>query len=277
MQKDLQILLTPKAWKPKNIEKLSEYLSNPALYTQLKELRDENGNTILHMAAQYVDRQMIQSIIDNIGNKDIAWINIKNNNGQTALVTALFSKNAFKDGAIEILLERGADPHSIDTFGNSVLSYAAADGTPNIIELMVKKYKVDVNSSNKFSRSASPLISAILEHKRDNVKKLLELQADPNSMWRSKSALYIALEEIKPYTNEGIDLACALLQHGANPDLELTGQFHKTAREYWQRFKLEDQLEKCIPVNVGTEIELEYKLITLSQDLHALTATLGVK
>ncbi len=62
-------------------------------------------------------------------------VNIKNNDGQTALMYAAY--NGHKS-TVELLLKSGANINVVDKFGDSALSWAAAEGHQDIVKLIKK-------------------------------------------------------------------------------------------------------------------------------------------
>ncbi|WP_338967567.1 ankyrin repeat domain-containing protein [Spiroplasma endosymbiont of Lonchoptera lutea] len=97
-----------------------------------------------------------------------ANINLQNNNGNNALITAV--ENGHTD-IVKLLLKNGADINHQNKFGITPLITAATYGELDIMKLLLEK-GANINHQNKFG--ITPLITAATYGKLDIVKLLLE-------------------------------------------------------------------------------------------------------
>jgi ankyrin repeat protein len=187
---------------------------------QFKHNKTPQGDTLINLTARYGEAESMQLLLSTIGDKNL--IDDANYNGTTPLMNAIIEK---KPEMIHLLLDYEADTNKLDNYGASALTRAAAHGTPDLIKLMVVKYKAQINLEQKMT----PLSMAILFINLDNVRALLTLGANPNNQAYGKSPLFLILDQYsKKQTQEKKDLARAiariLLENGANSD-ELKKEF----------------------------------------------------
>ncbi len=149
--------------------------------------------------------------------------------------------NSFANTAL--LLERGADPNTTSSTGNSVLMYAVEKGNPDIMKMLLEQ-GADVNATGY--NKETPLFIAILKNDFQSAKYLLEHGADPNikdafgitpliyaaatNQYQSADLLifYDADETVKDdqgndplmaaVTFENLETSDVLLQNGLSPD-----------------------------------------------------------
>ena len=207
----------------------------------LKALRNLSGNTILHQAAEYGNDTILQVLINKISDKE--WLNTINNQGDSALIAAFFKK-PLNITTVKILLQNGINPNITSNDGQSALAWAAEVGTPDLIDLMVKNYNAHVND-NKFK--LPPLIKAVFRYSLNNVKKLLELGANPNSERDGRTALYWAIYQWNNTSNElekenALKIAHTLLKNGADQKSQPFDRY-QSPQMYWRSLGLNDNLE----------------------------------
>ena len=101
----------------------------------------------------------------------------------------------------------------------TLLHQVASEGTPEMIEYLVGKG----SDINRIERSWSPLISAIVRSRTDNVKKLIELGARIDNEISESNPLNYAI------SNNNEEIAKLLIDAGA----DLTIQFHPRSYEWW--------------------------------------------
>ena len=108
-----------------------------------------------------------------------------------------------------------------DYSNGTLLHCAACKGTPEMIEYLVEKG----SDINRIERSWSPLISAIVKNKIENVKKLIELGAKvDNKVSESNPLLYTMSEN-----EENTEIAKLLIEAGA----DVTIQFKPRSNDWW--------------------------------------------
>lgn len=119
-------------------------------------------------------------------------VNIRNDAGNTPLISASFPSHARKD-VIDLLLDRGADINAKSSFGLTALHEAASQGNKEVVSRLIER-GADVNA--KDSIESTPLhcaigegnsfsYSAILEPGRQDVVELLlrhGAEADPKAL-----------------------------------------------------------------------------------------------
>ena len=93
----------------------------------------------------------------------------RGNDCSTALHWAASNGNM---NIVEILLDRGIDINSKDTYGNTALHYAAMNGKMNIVEILVDR-GIDINSKNNIGWTALHL--AAMNGYTNIVEMLLDL------------------------------------------------------------------------------------------------------
>src|SRR5262249_50707423 len=101
-------------------------------------LRDNSGNTALHLAAQLGDRTMAELLLERNAN-----VNLENQKN-TALLIAV--KAGFKS-IVELLLNKGADVSARDARDRTALHIAAADNRKEIAEVLQAR-KADLNAGS---------------------------------------------------------------------------------------------------------------------------------
>lgn len=146
---------------------------------------------------------------------------------------------------VNMLLERGADPNTVSSVGNSALIYAAEKGNMEIMKLLIEK-GADVNASG--FRQETSLFMSIFNNDFQSTKYLLENGADPNVkddlgvtplMYAAATNQYQSADLLLFYdadetvtdkegndpmltsvTFENIETSDVLLQNGLSPDVQ---------------------------------------------------------
>ena len=136
---------------------------------------------------------------------------------ESALVNATKSRNA---KIMETLLNQGADPNQSEWGGAAALHVAAANNSPELIKLLVRR-GADVNAKNGFGET--PLILLIdrsygdslntLKYLLDNVKYLIEHGADVGA-----SSIFGNTALAAAASKGNAKIVNLLLEHGASPD-----------------------------------------------------------
>lgn len=137
-------------------------------------------------------------------------IDLKDRYGRTALQYAVLGGNF---DAFEALFRAGANIHVQNSFKSSTVHLAATWNRTQMVKLMVKAGRLDINATSKFS-GYTMLHSAAVNCNLDLVQFLVQHGADVNKKGLSeKTALK---EALAVNAGESIDL---LLQFGADPSI----------------------------------------------------------
>lgn len=165
---------------------LSFYLmiSNPDLFLKIENLdlkqKDDKGNSLLHYWATdlnvgYKTSQRSPAILNKLLQK--IDINLKNNQGETPLISALkkghytetymchddvHCDTKTREPQARILIEKGADVLLFDNEGNTPLHHAARAGLLEMLPLLIKK-GASVFALNKEGKRAKDYIEGIAQ------------------------------------------------------------------------------------------------------------------
>ncbi len=146
---------------------------------------------------------------------------------------------------VRMLLDRGADPNSVSSIGNSALIYAAEKGNIEIMRMLVES-GADINASG--FRKETPLFMTIFSNDFQATKFFLENGADPNIkdelgvtplMYAAATNQYQSADLLMFYdadenvadadgnsplltsvTFENLETSDVLLQNGLSPDVQ---------------------------------------------------------
>ena len=108
-------------------------------------MHNKRGNTPLHIAAHYGNRQKYLDICRMLLERKVE-VNCQNDQGSTPLLLA--SQFGTPD-LVQLLLDHHADVDVRDVFGNTLLHCAAAAGQLEVGRLILLKLNVDINSRNR--------------------------------------------------------------------------------------------------------------------------------
>lgn len=194
---------------------------------------DENGNTLLMLAIQKNKPEIFDFLIDKV---DVAAKNLK---GEDALFIAVQVENI---EVVKKLLEKGLDPHSQNTEGNS--AYKLAKFRPHLKPVLGIQAEDDEVLSNVWeNKPISPFIKAVYNRDIIAVEEHIKNGGDINETnYRGDSALIIAI-----LTNQE-DIAEILILKGI--DLSLTNDLGYSALSYANAFykdRLKEKMDKKNP------------------------------
>lgn len=165
------------------------------------DMRDAEGNTILHLACQKGFRDLVALLIEN--GADIEAVN---NKGYTPLHLAC--KHNRKDEA-QVLIKNNADIEAEDTFGRTPLHLVCKKGHKDMAKFLIDK-GADIEATTYHTET--PLILACVKRDVDLAVLLIEMGADIEAkVGEAWTSLHLAC-------SWGFkDLALTLIQKGANP------------------------------------------------------------
>ncbi|RDD41722.1 Transient receptor potential cation channel subfamily A member 1 [Trichoplax sp. H2] len=147
---------------------------------------DEEGNTLLHLAAKGNHRDTIKHILEDIKTKDI---NVRNTFGQKPIhIAAKYGHNR----VVHNMIRNGADINSKDIYSYYPLHYAAKGGFNAVVQLLVSK-NVKINVLDRSDNT--PLHLASANGHQEVTKILLASGADPTTINnQGQNCLDIAIE-----------------------------------------------------------------------------------
>lgn len=151
--------------------------------------KDENGNTLLHMAVKSYTQA--DALTKYFIAKD-ANIEAKNNKGQTPLFEAVQNNN----NSALILIRHGADIHTRDEIGNSVLHFSVHN-IYTAKEISAYLIKLGISPNIRNNNGETPLHMSIRKGSIDGFEILLDKGANPNIKNKyGQVPLHYALEEL---------------------------------------------------------------------------------
>ncbi|KAF3021899.1 hypothetical protein E8E14_005266 [Neopestalotiopsis sp. 37M] len=145
---------------------LREYLEGLEEDKRLEQINhtDEYGRTPLHLAAREDDAETV-NILLSFGAKP----DVPDKKGRTPL--ASLAKNRRSAKSFQLLTQRGANIHTKDKKGDSIIHHAAIAGSLDFMEQLYQ-YGVDINIRN--CSGATPLILAAMNNRPWIIERLLK-------------------------------------------------------------------------------------------------------
>ncbi|BFZ23414.1 hypothetical protein BsWGS_26454 [Bradybaena similaris] len=139
-------------------------------------LRDNTGNTVLHMAAEINSVECIELLLQQTNITNL--INAQNRKGLTAAMTCTSSCNHM---AVKVLINHGADVNIKDFLGNNVLLHAICKHIqkPEMLTTLIKA-GCDLNWQN--TSGYSPVMLAAKTSLKDAAVLLVDSEADVNAV-----------------------------------------------------------------------------------------------
>ena len=176
---------------------------------KLLDAKDDEGNTLLHVASYNGKKSVVEFLISKNAN-----VNEKNDRGNPSLHLAAIG--GYTD-VIEILLENGADINAQDNWGISAIRLAVIRGNNEVVSMLANK-GADVNEQN-IEWGGSLLHTACLSKKIDLVEILIAKGVDVQATnSEGLTPLHLA-------SNHGQNELCVLLiEKGADVNLNGTGK-----------------------------------------------------
>ncbi|MEC8882750.1 MAG: ankyrin repeat domain-containing protein, partial [Pseudomonadota bacterium] len=227
---------------------------------KIVELKNNQGQTALHLAAEYNNQQMVQLLVakgadifdtDNQGktaldhaiesnNQEMVkcLVNARDSNEKTALHLAATYRNP---QMVQLLLKKGADGLATDNQGQTALHLAARYSNPQMVELLLKKTgifnrKTGPNLNAKDNQGQTALHLAARYSNPQMVQLLLKKGADRLATDNQRqTALHLAVQ------SKNTDMVQLLLDNGAQ--LEATDNQGKTALHLAAQSKSTDMSE----------------------------------
>lgn len=162
---------------------------------------DKRGNKILHMICQNHAVQTMKIFLDHG-----AEVNTRNVEGKTPLHFCAENQSI---SFIELLISHGADVNVLTNNGQSVIHFAAANKHQKVLEALLK-YGLNVDAKGK-DGNFTPLFNAVWSNRYDNVKLLLDWQANVNErIINSQIVLHVAVDQ------KHARIVDVLLEHGSD-------------------------------------------------------------
>ncbi|WP_213106047.1 ankyrin repeat domain-containing protein [Candidatus Protochlamydia amoebophila] len=101
-----------------------------------------DNSSLLHLATLKQDSESMRILLA----QESIEVDIRDSNGRTPLHTAMLSGNK---QCINLLLERGADPCSVDNEGKTLFHFAAMRGHVNIVNCLTHIKEININIRDK--------------------------------------------------------------------------------------------------------------------------------
>nr|NP_001071772.1 NFkB protein [Ciona intestinalis]BAE06579.1 NFkB protein [Ciona intestinalis] len=168
------------------------------LQRHLTDVRDCNGDSVLHVAVIHDQMQVLSSLLDvivTLNNKQNI-IDAVNPQKQTALQMAVLSDNV--DAVID-LLKVGADPLVLDSYGNHSIHVACRHGNADILNRLLnckQVYDMEMDTKNFDGLGCFHLAGKASSGTRQCLGLLREFAFDVNmpDMKSRRTALHMAVE-----------------------------------------------------------------------------------
>jgi ankyrin repeat protein len=191
---------------------------------------DNDKNTLLHLAAQQKDSQIITLLI----NKEPSLVNQLNNDKVSPLMLA--AKTEFVDNARKLILA-GSELHQVDIQKRSLLHYAAQSNNIDMLSLILN----NVNFVNSLDiNGETPLDITVQNANLEMTQKLLEFQANPNL--RSRDNGYTSLHYAVQTKNKNI--IALLLKFNANKTI--TDNNEQTPKDLANNLNLNSDIKNLL-------------------------------
>lgn len=182
---------------------------------------NDDGTTLCHLFATYNYLNLIEYIVNNIDTNNVDdFVNKQDKYGDTCIHKACFNGNI---DIVKFLKSHHANIMINTNVGVNPLHSASYKGYNDIVELLVKEYRVPINI--KTLTEAAPLHYAVGQNNHKTVSLLLELGADVNVVNKDNiTPTHISLK------NKRFEIAKALIQKGAI--LDIKNKNGETALDY---------------------------------------------
>lgn len=238
------------------------------------EMRDNDGNTLLHRCCQFnvrgPDDEFLEFFLDQGLDPNARALD-----GKTPLMNACFSNGMSPTptgmaGAVQRLIDAGADIHAREESGKGAIHYAtgiSAIDNPEVAAMLLQA-GADPNLDSR--KTSPPLLGAAWWNWPSVVRLLVEAGADVNFAQSSgdSTALHVAMNN----SNDPVGVVEVLLAAGANPDALTTRG--ETPLD-WAKRRLADEAaskRRSRPIRAtGKSLEETYReLIDLLEPLTTL-------
>ena len=130
-------------------------------------LRNKNGNTLLHIAIEKKDKELVKYLLGKNAN-----VNIQNFMGDTPLMQAIYFD---EKEIINLLLEKNPDLNLKDSEGMTAIVHAIDKKQKDTVKLLITK-NADLNAVD--NKGYTPLMYAILSEEQELIDLLLNSGSD---------------------------------------------------------------------------------------------------
>jgi len=185
---------TPKLFEAITAHDAATVKSLIGKFPDLVNVKDKVGNlTPLHRAAQSGDLAIAQILVGNG-----ADVNSRGGSGgdMTPILCCVLSKT--NPELVNLLLDHGVDPNSVDSLGVTVLMKASQMGKQDVVELLTTK-GVEVNKQDRTVLGYAALHYAVAANNAAIVDLLIQKGANVNAVDKdNQTPLKIALSASEP-------------------------------------------------------------------------------
>ena len=180
-------------------------------------LKDENGNTVLHYSVLNNDFEFTKFIIEELkkkigmssSQKLENFINEKNKEGMTAIHYAVNNGNL---EIVQFLKENGGNLDAVTNTGKNIMHMSAGSNQPSMLIYFLLYEAQDISSVDE--NGSTPLHWACYYGAEESVNYLLSLKVDIDAQDKEKfTPLHLAV------SNNSINIVRLLLQKGANKNI----------------------------------------------------------